>query len=121
MLFQQGHFSCKWAEIQQMFLLTQAVDSQHFTGALWAWKLINLLWKFNPSLWDAKNLDRHGHAPVQNQAIRKKRQQASVHALCNSSPLMLAADWGCPLPSASKTMNRPHCFVDHQCHTHPSN
>jgi hypothetical protein len=88
----RGRFSCKWAAIQQSFLLTLAVDRRYFTGDLWVRKLINLLWKFNRTLWDARNLDRHGHTPLQNQAIRRDRLQASVHALYDSSPLMLAAD-----------------------------
>jgi hypothetical protein len=84
--------SCKWAEIQQSFLLTLVVDRRYFTGDHWVRKLISLLWKFNQSLWDARNLDCHGHTPLQNQAIRRNRLQASVHAIYDSSPLMLAAD-----------------------------
>ena len=88
----RGRFSCKWAELQQRFLLTLEVDRRYFTGDLWVRKLINLLWRFNRSLWDARNLDRHGHTPLQNQAICRDRLQATVTALYNSSPLMLAAD-----------------------------
>jgi hypothetical protein len=40
----RGRFSCKWAEIQQSFLITFVVDRRYFTGALWVRKLINLLW-----------------------------------------------------------------------------
>jgi hypothetical protein len=43
-------------------------------------------------MWDARNVDRHGHTPLQNQAIWRNRLQASVHAIYDSSPLMLAAD-----------------------------
>ena len=88
----RGRLTCKWAEIQQRFLLTLEVDRRYFTGDLWARKLINLLWQCNRTLWDARNLDRHGHTPLQNQAIRRNRLQATVHALYDSSPHMLAAD-----------------------------
>jgi hypothetical protein len=88
----RGRFTQKWAEIQQSFLLTLVVDRRYFTGDLWLRKLINLIWKFTRSLWDARNLDRHGRSPLENQAIRRNRLQASVHALYDSSPLMLAAD-----------------------------
>jgi hypothetical protein len=54
--------------------------------------LIKLLWHFIRSLWDARNLDRHGRTPLQNQAIRRNRLQRAVHALYHSTPLMLAAD-----------------------------
>jgi hypothetical protein len=37
----RGRFSCKWAEIQQQFLLTLVVDRRCFTGDLWVQKLIN--------------------------------------------------------------------------------
>jgi hypothetical protein len=76
----RGRLSCKWVEIQQSFLLTLVVDRRYFTGKLWVRKLISLLWKFNRSLWDARNLDRHNHTPLQNQAIRWNRLQAPVHA-----------------------------------------
>jgi hypothetical protein len=87
-----GQFSCKWAKIQQQFLVTLVVDRRCFTGDLWVQKLINLFWHFNRHLWDALNLDKHGHTPVQNQAIRRDRLQASVHELCHSSSCVLAAD-----------------------------
>jgi hypothetical protein len=77
---------------KQSFLLTLVVDRRYFTGDLWVRKLINCLWKFTRSLWDARNRNRHGHTPLENQAIRRNRLQASVHALYDSSPLMLAAD-----------------------------
>jgi hypothetical protein len=88
----RGRFTQKWAEIQQSFLLTLVVDRRYFTGDLWVRKLINLFWKFSRSLWDARNLDRHGRSPLKNQAIRHNCLQATVHALYDSSPLMLAAD-----------------------------
>jgi hypothetical protein len=88
----RGRFSCKWAEIQQQFLRNLVVDHRYFTGDLWVRKLINLFWHFNRRLWDARNLDKHGHTPIQNQAIRRDRLQASVHELYNSSSKMLAAD-----------------------------
>jgi hypothetical protein len=88
----RGRLTRKWAEIQQAFLVTLVVDRRYFTGDLWVRKLINLLWKFTRSLWDARNRDGHGHTPLENQAIRHNRLQASVHALYDSSPLMLAAD-----------------------------
>jgi hypothetical protein len=87
-----GRFTTKWAEIQQSFLLTLVVDRRYFTGDLWLRKLISLLWKFNRSLWNARNLDRHGHTPLENQAIQRNRFQSSLHALYDSSPLMLATD-----------------------------
>jgi hypothetical protein len=61
-------------------------------GDQWVRKLISLIWKFNRSLWDARNLDRHGHTPLQNQAIRRNRLQSTVHALYDSGSRMLAAD-----------------------------
>jgi hypothetical protein len=67
------------------------VDRRYFTGDLWVRKLINLR-KCTRSLWDTRNLDRHGHTPLENQAIRRNRLQASIHALYDSSPFMLAAD-----------------------------
>jgi hypothetical protein len=88
----RGRFSCKWAEIQQSFLLPLVVDRRYFTGALWVRKLINLLWKFNRSIWDARNVDRHGHTPLQNQEIRCNRLQTTVQVLYDSSPRMLTAD-----------------------------
>jgi hypothetical protein len=88
----RGRFTTKWAEIQQSFLLTLVVDHRYFTWDLWLRKLISLLWKFNRSLWNARNLDRHGHTPLENQEIRRNRLQSSLHALYDSSPLMLAAD-----------------------------
>jgi hypothetical protein len=88
----RGRSTRKWVEIQQTFLLTLVVDRRYFTGDMWVRKLINLLWKFTHSLWDARNLDRHGHSPLENQAICRNRLQASVHALYDSSPLMLVAD-----------------------------
>jgi hypothetical protein len=72
--------------------MTLVVDRCYFTGDLWARKLINLLWRFTRSTWDARNVDRHGHTPLQNQAIWRNRLQALVHAIYDSSPLMLAAD-----------------------------
>jgi hypothetical protein len=50
-------FSCSWAAIQNTFLSTLVVDGQYFTGDLWLQKLINLLGKFNWSVWVAPNLD----------------------------------------------------------------
>jgi hypothetical protein len=88
----RGRFSCEWAEIQQQFLINLVVDRRCFTGDLWVQKLINLFWHFNRRLWDARNLDKHGHTPIQNQAIRRDRLQASVHELHNSSSKMLAAN-----------------------------
>jgi hypothetical protein len=88
----RGRFSCRWVDIQQQFLQTLVVDRRYFTGDLWVRKLINLLWQFIRSLWDAPNLDHHGHTPLQNQVIRRNRCQSTVHALYESSPLMLAAD-----------------------------
>jgi hypothetical protein len=88
----RGRLSCKWAQLQQAFLMTLVVDRRYFTGDLWARKLINLLWCFTQSTWDAHNVDRHGHTPLQNQAIQRDRHQASFHVLYESSPLMLAAD-----------------------------
>jgi hypothetical protein len=88
----RGRFSCKWATIQQSFLHTLVVDRRYFTGDQWVRKLISLIWKFNRSLWNACNLDRHGHTPLQNQAIRRNRLQSTVHALYDSRSHMLAAD-----------------------------
>lgn len=88
----RGRLSCQWAQIQQKFLLTLVVDRRYFTGDLWVRKLINLLWHFIRSLWDARNLDRHGHTPLQNQEIRRNRLQRTVHALYDSTEMMLAAD-----------------------------
>jgi hypothetical protein len=59
---------------------------------MWARKLIHLLWRFNHSIWDTHNADRHEHTLLQDETIRRDRLQAYVHTLYNSSPLMLAAD-----------------------------
>jgi hypothetical protein len=95
----RGRFSCRWPNIQQKFLLTLVVDCRYSTGNLWVHKLINLLWRFMRSLWDARNLDRHGHTPLQNQDICRNHWQSTVQALYASSPMMLAADrYICKLP-----------------------
>jgi hypothetical protein len=88
----RGRLSCKWAHLQQAFLLTIIVNIRYFTGDLWARKLINLLWRFNCLIWDACNVDRHGRIPLQNQAIQCDHLQAYVRVLYDSSPLMLVAD-----------------------------
>jgi hypothetical protein len=88
----RGRLSCKWAKLQQAFLLTLVVYRRYFTGDVWVRKLINLLWCFTRSTWDARNVDCHGHTPLQNQAIWRNRLQALVHVIYDSSPLMLAAD-----------------------------
>jgi hypothetical protein len=68
------------------------VDRRYFTGALWVHKLINFLWKFNQTIWDERNADRHGHTPLKNQAIRRNRLHTTVQTLYDASPRMLAAD-----------------------------
>jgi hypothetical protein len=99
----RGRFSCKWAEIQQSLLMTLEVDRRYFTGALWVRKLINFLWKFNHTIWDERNADRHGHTPLQNQAIQRNRLHTTVQTLYDASPRMSAADRDIfDLPAASR-------------------
>ena len=88
----RGRLSQKWAHIQHQFLLTLKVDRHFYTGDIWARKLINLLWTFTRSLWDARNADRHGHTPLQSESIRKTRMEATVQALYDSRNRMLVAD-----------------------------
>jgi hypothetical protein len=109
----RGCFTRKWAVFQQMFLLTLVVDHRYFTGDLWVRKLINLLWKFTHFLWDARNLDQHDHSLLENQAIHRNRLQACIHALYDSSPLMLAADrdiFFLPVEECLLAAHHPDCI-----------
>jgi hypothetical protein len=78
------------SKVSSTLSLSTGATSRETNGSVS--KLISLLWKSNHSLWDARNLDRHGHTPLQNQAIRCNRLQSTVHTLYESGPLMLAAD-----------------------------
>jgi hypothetical protein len=92
----QGRLSIEWSRLQEEFLATHnddlKLDRRYFTGAIWARKLISLLWLAMRAQWTLRNADRHGTTTAANHAIRHARLLQSLTALYNDAPLMLAAD-----------------------------
>jgi hypothetical protein len=68
------------------------LDRRCWTGAIWARKLISLLWLAIRAQWDLRNADRHGRTKAAHHAIRRKRLITAITALHQDAPLMSATD-----------------------------
>jgi hypothetical protein len=68
------------------------LDRRHFTGDIWARKLVNILWKIIRPQWDHRNADRHGRTTEESQSIRRSRLEQAVTEQYDKAGLMLASD-----------------------------
>jgi hypothetical protein len=86
----------EWSKLQEEFLeensAEMAVDRRHYTGAMWARKLVNILWTIIRAQWDSRNADRHGRTPEESQSIRRDRLVQQVTTQYQLAPLMKATD-----------------------------
>jgi hypothetical protein len=92
----QGRLVSEWSKLQEEFLEENAaameVDQRHYTGVIWARKLVNILWTIVRAQWDSRNADRHGRIPEESQSIRRDRLAQQVSTQYQLAPLMQATD-----------------------------
>jgi hypothetical protein len=92
----QGRLLVKdWGQLQEDFIdkniNTLKLDRRYYSGAIWARKLVTLLWKIMRAQWYHRNADRHGRTKAANHQIRHKRLLQSITAQCAEAPNILAA------------------------------
>ena len=92
----QGRLVTDWSRLQEAFLANLPPnlqpDRKYYTGAIWARKLVSLLWDIMRAQWDHRNADRHGRTPEENHSIRHSRLMTQVAAQYAQGALMLADD-----------------------------
>jgi hypothetical protein len=92
----QGRLVKDWGQLQEGFIeknnATLKLDRRYYSGAIWARKLVTLLWKIIHAQWDHRNADRHGTTTAANHKIRHERLLQSITAQYAEAPNMLAAD-----------------------------
>jgi hypothetical protein len=92
----QGRLVHEWGNLQEAFLVTNnaelKLNRRHYTGAIWARKLISLLWRTIRAQWDHRNADRHGRTKEENHTIRHDRLIGQITEQYAAALCMLAAD-----------------------------
>jgi hypothetical protein len=68
------------------------VDRRHYTGSIWAKKVVTFLWSIVRAQWDHRNTDRHGRTKLDNKSIRCNRIEAQITEQYNEVTKMLAVD-----------------------------
>jgi hypothetical protein len=66
------------------------VDRRHYTGAIWAKKVVTLLWSIVRAQWDHRNADRHGRTKNDNESIRRTRIESQITEQYTEANKMLA-------------------------------
>jgi hypothetical protein len=92
----QGRLVKEWSILQDAFLESHKkefkIDRRYYTGAIWARKLVSLLWAAMRDCWNHRNGDRHGKTKEENHSIRHTRVMGQIAEQYAQGPLMLAAD-----------------------------
>jgi hypothetical protein len=92
----QGRLVSEWSTLQEEFLEKNSteleLDRRHYTGAIWARKLVNTLWTIIRAQWDSRNADKHGRNPEESHSIRRERLVQQVPTRYQLAPLMKATD-----------------------------
>jgi hypothetical protein len=86
----------EWGQLQEDFIEnnndTLKLDRRYYSSAIWARKLISILWKIMRAQWDYRNADRHGRTKDANHQIRCERLLQAITTQYAEAPNILAAD-----------------------------
>lgn len=92
----QGILVLEWSQLQEEFLEENAkelgVDRRHYSGAIWAKKVVILLWSIIRAQWEHRNADRHGRTKHDSESIRRTRIESQITDQYNEANKILAAD-----------------------------
>ena len=55
-----GQFILEWSDLQEDYLVLQSITSKKYSGTSWITRVIQIIWNYVYSNWEARNAHLHG-------------------------------------------------------------